>query len=351
MRNVPTGESKAMWTALGGAFSIVLGTESRIRKSQVVSRIASAGLNVGERNKNDTVTAAFNQADEWQAKKLVEELLDLLVTEGLFVSGEETDEKSVKRLQDAFLACGAELDASGFLDWHEEVLKPSPPSFAAISTPPAGLSPGHRTLSARLTAAPSTPVAVDNQPRLSHSRSADEVTKVSVPTIIRVLQRVPEASRPLTYHRQQSTLKSPKVVLPVLDEYDAQDFVSNAFELFWDESVVQEQPSGITGGRSSLRGDFHFEAEKIMVEVKVAKIGHAEKEIQDEIAQDQARYRGKRDVEVLVVAIYDLEHALSKEGALKRHLESTKDIETHVVIVDWPKNPTTATRKSSNGAS
>ena len=122
--------------------------------------------------------------------------------------------------------------------------------------------------------------------------------------------------------------------LDVSDEYDVQDLLSALFVMYFDDIRPEESTPSFAG--KSDRMDFLLKKEKIVVEVKMARQGLADKEIRDQLLIDIESYKGHPDCDALICFVYDPEGRIANSHALSGDLESQSREDLKVIIVVEP---------------
>jgi hypothetical protein len=159
-----------------------------------------------------------------------------------------------------------------------------------------------------------------------------EETESTVPfdaerEVCQILERFPVVSRSL---RQRSHSRLP---LAITDEYDVQ-YVLGALLAVKFEDVRPEEwtPSHAAG---SSRIDFLLKGERIVLEAKFARAGHADRQIADELMIDKERYATHPDCGTLICFVYDPDRVLRNPVALERDLAS--DASSRVIVMVRPR--------------
>ena len=142
--------------------------------------------------------------------------------------------------------------------------------------------------------------------------------------ICSILDRFPAVARAL---RARPHGRDP---LAVNDEYDVQ-YLLGALLAVKFQDVRPEEWTPSYAGRAS-RIDFLLKGERIVVETKFARPGHADREVADELIIDKERYRAHSDCGALICFVYDPAHALRNPVALERDLAQDSPQRVRVVI-------------------
>ncbi len=277
--------------------------------SSISSALALAGVDQPEdSNKEQRVHRAFQGAAPDSARRIVEELVELLRSGGYLSSC--SHQAQVDRLRMALARVGVELTDDGFINWPAELTR------VATSTPPES----------RLTTS-TTPTTAN-----AASGNNREFVDVSIDLLVSMLRRVPLAARPLILRRRS------RRAFPLDDEYDLQDIVEAVLRLTYADVRPEERTPSSAGSSSQL--DFLVRGERCAVEVKVTKPGRAEKQIKPEILVDINDYQGHPNVDTLIVAVYDLSSTFSNPSGFESDLSGRhNDLEVTVVVAGGPVRP------------
>jgi hypothetical protein len=120
-----------------------------------------------------------------------------------------------------------------------------------------------------------------------------------------------------------ATRREKRPPLVVDDEYDAQYLIYALLTLFFDD-IRPEEYTPSSGGKST-RMDFLMKTETVVLEVKVAREGHTDKEIADELYADIGRYPAHPACKTLVCFVYDPDQVMKNPVGFERDL--TKQID------------------------
>ena len=149
---------------------------------------------------------------------------------------------------------------------------------------------------------------------------------------VSALQRVETVCR--RFHlvaRQMRARHSNRQTLEVEDEYDVQDLVHALLRLDFDDIRDEEWTPSYAGGAS--RVDFLLKNEFVVVEVKRARKGLADKELGEQLIIDITRYQAHPDCRTLVCFVYDPEGRIANPAGLERDLSTITDrIEVRVIV-------------------
>jgi REase_DpnII-MboI len=151
-------------------------------------------------------------------------------------------------------------------------------------------------------------------------------------TAVSALQRVETVCR--RFHviaRQLRARHANRGTLEVEDEYDVQDLIHALLRLDFDDIRDEEWTPSYAGAAS--RVDFLLKNEFVVVEVKRAKKGLADKELGEQLIIDIARYRAHPDCRTLVCFVYDPEGRIANPAGLEQDLNTLTDrIEVRVIV-------------------
>lgn len=308
---------------MAGPFSQIWAGGAGPTMTAVEGALSTAGVEPEtlDGSKQKRVMDAFRRADDATARRIVEELVDLLELYGYFGSDADGWDKNFDRVERA-LEPYADLSPFGQLTWKQpEPVAPGPP--ASVTPPPAqnaapATAPTAATASA---AAPAAPAPAD-----------EEIPGPSIAYLVQLLRRVPEAARPLVGPRRvdQSSV-------PVENEYDTQDFVHQLLRLLYSDTRAEEWGPSYAG--KATRQDFLIRDESTAIEVKVTRTGRDHKKIGDEIIVDQRHYAEHPSVERLIAVVYDLVGNITNPAGFEYDLSkpSAGGMENIVIVVRWPE--------------
>jgi hypothetical protein len=125
-----------------------------------------------------------------------------------------------------------------------------------------------------------------------------------------------------------------RTTFPLDDEYDVQDLLHGLLFVDFDDIRDEEWTPSYAGG--STRMDFLLKRPKIVIEVKLAKAKHADREIADELLVDIPHYKEHPDCNTLVCFIFDPEQQIKNPAGLKFDLERNSDEDFTVAIFIVP---------------
>ena len=119
--------------------------------------------------------------------------------------------------------------------------------------------------------------------------------------------------------------------LEINDEYDVQDLLHALLKVDFEDIRPEEWTPSYAG--KSARMDFLIKDHQIVVEIKKARQGLADKEVGEQLIVDIARYRTHADCRKLVCFVYDPEEHISNPAGLERDLSCREESLEVVVIV------------------
>lgn len=302
---------------IAGPLSQMWGDGAGPTASALNGALASAGLDPADYpgNKADKVREALLRANDPTARRVAEELVELLRVKRVFEAESALAAHRIAKLRAAFEPVG-DLSDSGVLTWKT-------PSIAATAGGPAVPPP------AKAPARPS-PAPVVHQPSMP-PLPGDVPALPGIPEVVGMLRRLPEASRPLVGPRRKG-----KTRVEIKDEYDVQDFVHQGLRYMF-RSVTAEDPMSTYAGAAS-RADFFVKAIALLVEVKVTSGSHGEKELRTEIASDQRSYVRHKDARHLIVVVYDLVGNIKDPEGFQDDLSDARPpLPSTVLVVRWPE--------------
>jgi hypothetical protein len=251
--------------------------------------------------KQQRVLNAIQNADEETAKRIVEELLNVLRPGGMFdTSRVGTVPADVESLKIAFERRGFKLAEGGYADWASQAQQ-QPPS--AKTTP---------------TTEPTVEIEV--------------VTIPGIGLLVSSLRRLAFALRPLVQRRRG------RDGLTIKDEYDLQDLVESLLKSLYSDVRAEERTPSYAGASSVM--DFLLKDEAVAVEVKVTAPGRLPKHIKNELLVDINDYQQHPSVRTLIAVVYDLASTFDNPTGFERDLTGWhRNIEVIVLVVGWPLPP------------
>lgn len=284
---------------IAGAISMFWAGGSGPTGSSLSSAFALAGYEDTGGTKQWRVLAAVGDTDDETAKRVVEELLELLRASGVFL--DDPPSENVVRLRRAFERRGILLTEQGYVDWTGASRTPSPATRAAT-------------------------------PSVEVPKVVDETRKESIPTIellIDSLRRLPYGLRALAMRRRD------RPGLVITDEYDLQDVVEALLRTFYPDVRTEERTPSYAGSSSVM--DFHLKAETAVVEVKVTREGRGEAEIKRELLVDIYDFREHPSVNRLIAVAYDLGSTFDNPTGFERDFSRMHGkLKVDVLVVGWP---------------
>ncbi len=135
------------------------------------------------------------------------------------------------------------------------------------------------------------------------------------------------------FHRmaqQLRTRRESRVTLEIADEYDVQDLMHAVLLLFFDD--VREETWTPNYGGNSSRTDFVLWKESMVIEAKMARKNHKQKDIANELIIDKERYRADSRCKTLVCFVYDPAGFCANPLALENDLSQDDSPQTRVIV-------------------
>ena len=118
--------------------------------------------------------------------------------------------------------------------------------------------------------------------------------------------------------------------LMISNEYDLQALLHALLFLRFDD-IRPEDPTPIVAGRSA-KMDFVLKEEEIVLEVKIAKRGHDEKQIGEELFLDITKYSERPDCKTLIFFIYDKDGVVQNKKGLKNDIEKKSSSRLQILL-------------------
>ncbi|MBK7581092.1 MAG: hypothetical protein IPI67_12870 [Myxococcales bacterium] len=159
-------------------------------------------------------------------------------------------------------------------------------------------------------------------PEPAHDPPATQKTPLEL--VIGILERFPAVARALATRSQK------REPLTISDEYDVQYILGALLAAHFDDVRAEEWTPSYAG--KSSRMDFLLKRERIVVETKYARSGHADKEIADELIIDKERYKKHGDCDVLVCFVNDPSHVIRNPVGLEDDLAQESGPKCEVVV-------------------
>jgi REase_DpnII-MboI len=107
------------------------------------------------------------------------------------------------------------------------------------------------------------------------------------------------------------------------DEYDVQDVLHGPLRIFFEDVRAEDFSPERAGARSRI--DFVLKQERIVVEAKMTRAGHAGSQIGAELIVDIERYRSHPDCDALVALVYDPDRHITNRRTLEADLSGERD--------------------------
>jgi len=156
-----------------------------------------------------------------------------------------------------------------------------------------------------------------------------EIPAVAADPLARVLKAVSRFHAVASDLRRRREGREP---LEMKDEYDVQYLLHALLRVDFDDIRPEEWTPSYAGKQA--RVDFWLKPEKIVVEVKMARVGHAEKEIGEELIIDIERYATIHGCETLVCLVYDPGHVIKNPEGFRADLNRKRNgLTVHVAVV------------------
>ena len=122
--------------------------------------------------------------------------------------------------------------------------------------------------------------------------------------------------------------------LEIVDEYDVQYLLGGLLAIDFADVRPEEHVPSYAG--SSTRIDHLLKDDAIVVESKITRAKHADKEIGEELIIDIAKYRAHPDAKDSVCLIYDPNGYIANPAGLVKDLERLRTDELDVIVVISP---------------
>jgi len=132
--------------------------------------------------------------------------------------------------------------------------------------------------------------------------------------------------------RQLQRRRGSRPTIVINDEYDAQDLLHALLLTAFDDVRAESWNPTYLGGASRI--DFLLPGPRMVVEVKMTRQGHADRQIGSELAEDVTRYsdpHANRGASLLVCFIYDPDHHLANPRGIERDLATASNERLRVV--------------------
>jgi len=135
------------------------------------------------------------------------------------------------------------------------------------------------------------------------------------------------------FHRMAQQLRTrhdKRATLKITDEYDVQDLMHAILLLFFDD--VREETWTPNYAGNSSRTDFVLWKESVVIEAKMTRKNHKQKDIANELIIDKERYRADSRCKTLVCFVYDPTGLCNNPSALESDLSQTDSPQTRVIV-------------------
>jgi len=160
-------------------------------------------------------------------------------------------------------------------------------------------------------------------------KSKKEITQKETANPLLIVERI--CSRFHLVARQLKDRYDNRLTFDIADEYDVQDLLHALLKIHFDDIRTEEWTPSYAGGSSRM--DLLLKKEKIVVEVKMARISLGERELGNQLLEDIGRYQKHPDCKVLFCFVYDPEGIISNPRGLEEDLSKvTKEFTVEVRI-------------------
>lgn len=135
------------------------------------------------------------------------------------------------------------------------------------------------------------------------------------------------------FHRMAQQLRTRhdnRVGLKIADEYDVQDLLHAILLLFFDD--VREETWTPNYAGNSSRTDFVLWKESVVIEAKMTRKNHKQKDIANELIIDKERYGADSRCKTLVCFVYDPAGLCVNPIALENDLSQDDSPQTRVIV-------------------
>ena len=147
--------------------------------------------------------------------------------------------------------------------------------------------------------------------------------------VIKLFQRFHNVAVSLQKRRRK------KPPLLIEDEYGVQDLLEAMLKVYFDDVRPEDPTPSMAGGFSFI--DFILKSQKIGIEAKMAREGHANNEIKKELTLDKDYYRRHTDCIILLCLVYDPDHNIRNPTGFESDLsDNISGLETKVFVVPKP---------------
>lgn len=119
--------------------------------------------------------------------------------------------------------------------------------------------------------------------------------------------------------------------LDVQDEYDVQDLLHCLLKIYFSDIRKEEWTPSYAGGSSRM--DFLLKEEQLVIEVKMSRIGLADKDLGRQLIEDKAKYQAHQDCKRLICFTYDPEGRIVNPKGIQNDLNhESKDFIVEIII-------------------
>lgn len=112
------------------------------------------------------------------------------------------------------------------------------------------------------------------------------------------------------------------------------DLLGALLAIRFDDIRPEEYSPSYAGANTRI--DYLLKDHELVVEAKLTRAGHADKEIGEELIIDVARYRAHPDAKKLVCFIYDPDTYIANPAGFVRDLEKLSSADLRVVVIISP---------------
>ena len=137
-----------------------------------------------------------------------------------------------------------------------------------------------------------------------------------------------------SFHRvalRLRTRRSGREPILINDEYDCQYILGALLETKFND--IRPEEWGLSYAGSSSRVDFLLKDESILVEMKMTRLGLADRKLGEELIVDIAHYKARSDCKALICFVYDPDHRLVNARGIENDLSKmTDDLNVRVLV-------------------
>lgn len=123
-----------------------------------------------------------------------------------------------------------------------------------------------------------------------------------------------------------------KLPFSIEDEYDVQDLLHALLKIDFKDVRAEEYCPSYAG--TSPRIDFFLREHEIAIETKMARVGHGNLKISNELIVDKEYYQKKPNVKILYRIVYDPEEIITNQDGFESDLfEKNHTFEAKVFVI------------------